>query len=216
MAGRGAGAHLVGVAARSDGDDRRPDSERCSLLPSEIPCSRSLLRPWRTGDRASLLAHIDDGDVSRNLRRVPHPYTEADADEWLLSVAAEPSPPGIYAIEVDGEAVGAIALERGADVEERSLEVGYWLGRRHWGRGIVSEALVAVTAAAFAEPDVARVFAGVFSWNAASMRVLEKAGYRREAVLVRAGFKDGILFDRLVYAITRDVGLPYVPFAPGG
>ena len=78
----------------------------------------------------------------------------------------------------------------------------------------MTEALRAVTAAALAEPDVVRVFAPVFSWNPASMRVLEKAGYRREAVLVRSGVKDGTLFDRVVFAITRDVGLPYVPYAP--
>lgn len=185
------------------------------MLPSHIPCARSLLRPWRATDRASLLAHIDDREIWRNLRRVPHPYTGADADAWLADVAADPPPPGVYAIEVEGEAVGTIALEQGADVEARSFEVGYWLGRRHWGRGITSEALAAVTAAAFADTDVVRVFAPVFSWNAASMRVLEKAGYRREAVLVRSGFKDGTVMDRVVFAITRDLGLPYHPFAPG-
>ena len=44
------------------------------------------------------------------------------------------------------------------------------------------------------------------------MRVLEKAGYRREAVLARGGIKDGTVIDRVVYARTRDTGLPYVPF----
>ena len=92
--------------------------------------------------------------------------------------------------------------------------VGYWVGRAWWGRGVATDALRAVTAAALAEPDVARIFAPVFSWNPASMRVLEKAGYRRESVLVRGGVKEGTLIDRVVYAMTRDVGLPYVSFAP--
>lgn len=119
----------------------------------------------------------------------------------------------MWAIDVAGEAVGCISLERGADVGAASYEVGYWLGRAYWGRGLVTEALRAVTAAAWDEPDVARVYAMVFAWNRASMRVLEKAGYRREAVLVRAGVRDGTAFDRVVYAVTRDTGLPYVPFA---
>jgi RimJ/RimL family protein N-acetyltransferase len=71
-----------------------------------------------------------------------------------------------------------------------------------------------VTAAAWQEPGAARVYAGVFGWNHASMRVLEKAGYRREAVLVRAGIKDGVEFDRVLYAVTRDTGRPYRAFAP--
>lgn len=43
------------------------------------------------------------------------------------------------------------------------------------------------------------------------MRVLEKAGYQREGILVRSGVKNGVLFDQVLYAITRDPGLPYVP-----
>jgi RimJ/RimL family protein N-acetyltransferase len=186
------------------------------MLPTRIPGARSLLRPWRADDRASLLAHIDDIEVARNLSRVPHPYTEADAEAWLRVATADPPPAGTWAIDVEGEAVGTIALERGAGVEERSYEVGYWLARRYWGRGIVSEALAAVTAAAFAEPETIRVFAPVFSWNGASMRVLEKAGYRREAVLVRSGYRDGTVFDRVVFAITRDVGVRYVAYEGGG
>jgi RimJ/RimL family protein N-acetyltransferase len=184
------------------------------VLPTHLVLRLSTLRPYRPADRAALLAEIDDHEVARNLRRVPHPYTEADADEWLRIVATDPPPPGIWAIEVDGTLVGTIGLERGADIERHSFEVGYWLGRRHWGRGIMSEALAAVTAAAFAEPDTVRVYAPVFSWNRASMRVLEKASYVREAVLVRSGVRDGAVFDRVVYAITRDTGLPYRPFAP--
>jgi RimJ/RimL family protein N-acetyltransferase len=183
------------------------------MLPREIPLTRSLLRPWRASDRESLLRHANDRDVWRNLRdSFPHPYTEADADAWLARAAADPSPPGIYAIEVDGEAAGTIALEPGSDVERWCWEIGYWLGQPYWGRGIVPEAVIAVTEVAFREPEVIRVYAPVFSWNRRSMRVLEKAGYHREAVHVRGGIKDGKVIDRVVYASTRDTGLPYVPF----
>ena len=183
------------------------------MLPTEIQLTRSRLRPWRLSDRASLLRHADDRDVWRNLRDVfPNPYTEQDADAWLARSAADPPPPGVYAIEVDGEAVGTIALEPGADIERWCWEIGYWLGKKYWGRGIVAEAVAAVTEAAFREPEVIRLYAPVFSWNRRSMRVLEKAGYHREAVHVRGGIKDGTVIDRVVYARTRDTGLPYVPF----
>lgn len=183
------------------------------MLPLEISLTRSRLRPWRVADRDALLRHADDRAVWRNLRDLfPHPYTERDADAWLAFAAADPSPAGVYAIDVDGEAAGVIALEPGRDIERLSWEVGYWLGQAFWGRGVVTEALCAVTDAAFREPDVVRIYAPVFSWNRPSMRVLEKAGYRREAVLVRSGVKDGTVVDRVIYATTRDTGLPYVPF----
>ena len=195
----------------------RPRERRIRLLPTSIPLAKSSLRPWRLSDRASLLRYANDRAVWRNLRDLfPHPYTEAAADDWLSFAAATPAPSGIYAIEVEGEAVGTIGVTPGRDIERWSWEIGYWLGQPFWGRGIVTESVQAVTDAAFQEPELVRVFAPVFSWNVRSMRVLEKAGYRREAVLVRGGIKDGTVIDRVIYARTRDTGLPYAPFvAPG-
>lgn|SRR5215475_1724836 len=182
------------------------------MLPLEIRCTQSLLRPWRQSDRASLIHYANDREVWRNLRDVfPHPYTNEAADEWLADVAGQPPAPGVYAIDVGGEAVGCIALDPGQDVERLSWEIGYWLGRPFWGQGIMPEALEAVTAAAFEIPDLIRIYAPVFSWNQRSMRVLEKAGYYREAVLVRGGVKDGTVIDRVIYARVRDTGMPYWP-----
>ena len=82
-----------------------------------------------------------------------------------------------FAIVVAGAAVGGTGLELGTDVSRRSAEVGYWLGQPFWGRGIATEALRAVTDYAFTTLDICRLEAGVFDWNPASARVLEKAGY---------------------------------------
>ena len=187
-------------------------------LPERLIGAEFVLRPWRETDRAALLRHINDPAVTRNLRRVPYPYTDANASEWLSYAAGDPPPPGIYAIEAaptpDGpaEAVGTIALEPGAKIEAWVWELGYWLARPLWGRGIMTGAVRLVTGAAFQVPEVIRVHAPVFSWNPASMRVLEKAGYRHEAVLRRSGIKEGTVIDRVVYAITRESRLPYAPF----
>jgi len=139
----------------------------------------------------------------------PHPYTESDADAWLAHATDRDNAPWIFAIEVNGEAVGGIAIERGSDIETHSAEIGYWLGEPFWGRGIATAAVRGITARAFEETDLYRVSAWVFAWNPASMRVLEKAGYHREGTLIRSAVKDGVLLDRVVYAITRDPGLRY-------
>lgn len=184
------------------------------MLPTHIDCGRFLLRPWRRSDKAALVRYANNRNVARNLRdRFPHPYTEADADEWLAYAAGEAPREGFYAIEVAGEAVGAISLERGTDIDRCSAELGYWLGEPFWGQGIMTAAVRTVTAAGLREPDLYRIYAAVAAWNPASMRVLEKAGYQREGILVRSGVKDGVLFDKVLYAITRDPGLPYTPAA---
>jgi ribosomal-protein-alanine N-acetyltransferase len=181
-----------------------------------IDCGVCVLRRWRPEDKASLILHANNRRVWRNLRDIfPHPYTEADADSWLRYAAIEDQAPWVFAIEVSGQAVGGISLVRHGDVERHTAELGYWLGETFWGRGIATSAVRAITAAALERTDIYRVYADVFAWNPGSMRVLEKAGYYREGVMVRAGFKDGILIDRVVYALTRDPGLPYVAAESG-
>jgi len=109
-----------------------------------------------------------------------------------------------FAIEDDGQAVGGIGLIPGTDVDRVSAEVGYWLGRAVWGRGLATRAVRSLTAWTFATFDVTRLFATPFSFNPASARVLEKAGWRREGVLRNAVVKEGRVADLLVYAITRE------------
>jgi ribosomal-protein-alanine N-acetyltransferase len=161
------------------------------------------IRPWTGADAAALVRHANDREVWRNLRdRFPHPYTAEDAAAWLTFAALQ-EPLTHWAIEVDGEAGGGIGFTIGDDVHARMAEIGYWLGRPFWGRGIATEALRAVTAHAFAAHGLERVQACVFAWNPASIRVLEKAGYTLDGRLRRAVTKDGATTDLLIYGILR-------------
>lgn len=169
----------------------------------EINLQRSTLREWREGDEDSLVRHANNRAVWRNLRDAfPHPYTLSDARNWIK--LANPSRPvANFAIVVDGHAVGGIGLILREDVNRRSAEIGYWLGEEYWGRGIATEALQAVTDYAFQNFDLCRIYAGVFEWNPASMRVLEKAGYELECRLRKNVTKDGKNIDELIYTVLR-------------
>jgi [ribosomal protein S5]-alanine N-acetyltransferase len=169
----------------------------------ELKLSRCLLRPWRVGDQASLVRYANNRNVSRNLKdRFPYPYTAADADEWI-KLAEAATRTTSFAIVVDGEAVGGIGIEPGTDVFRRSADIGYWLGEPFWGRGIATESLRAVTEYAFERFDICRLQAGVFAWNPASARVLEKVGYTLEGRIRLGAIKDGQLVDRLLYGLVR-------------
>ena len=151
-------------------------------------------------DVASLVRHANNINIARHLRdRFPHPYTEANAREYL-KFASSLEDQSNMAIEVDGEAVGAVGYVQGQDVERFSAEIGYWLGEALWGRGIVTEALTLMTGHAFVERNLLRLFALPFADNAASVRVLEKAGYTREALLRASCVKYGVARDQLLYA----------------
>jgi [ribosomal protein S5]-alanine N-acetyltransferase len=158
------------------------------------------VRSWRSSDLESLVAHANNRKIWINLRdRFPHPYTARDGSAFLRHTR-EQRPETAFAIAVNGEAVGGIGFELRGDVERVSAEIGYWLGEPFWGRGMTTEALVAVTGYAVATHGLTRVYAVPFAWNTASCRVLEKAGYVLEGRMRRSAIKDGAITDQLQYA----------------
>jgi RimJ/RimL family protein N-acetyltransferase len=170
----------------------------------ELRTARLLLRPWRRGDEAALVTHADHREVWRNLADFfPHPYTPADAADWIAQVGSDPGDSLQLAIVAGDEPVGGIGLSRQPDVARRTGVLGYWLGPTAWGRGYATEALRTFTAHVFEATDIARLEARVFEWNPASGRVLEKAGFVREGRLRQAASKDGHLIDVWLYARTR-------------
>ncbi len=158
------------------------------------------VRGWTTTDVASLVEHANNRAIWLNLRdRFPHPYTRRDAVEFIRYARAM-NPQTMFAIVVDDRAVGGVAFVPQQDVERVSAEIGYWIGEAYWGRGIVTEALAAVTAHAVNVHGLSRIFALPFAHNLASCRVLEKCGYVLEARLRRSAIKDGVIQDQLQYA----------------
>jgi len=170
----------------------------------KIVLKQCVVRSWEWSDRDSIVLHASNRKVWLNLRdRFPHPYTKKDAQTWL-DIVVDSRPETNFAIAVNDEAVGGIGFSLQADVGRRSAEIGYWLGEDYWGHGIASEALTVVTEYAFANFDLCRLYAHVFEWNAASMRVLEKAGYVLEGRLKKSVTKDNQTIDQLMYAKTID------------
>lgn len=161
---------------------------------------RCVVRPWRSADAEALVRHANNPHVAMQLRdRFPHPYTRGDAAAFLKH-ANTADPPINFAIEVEVAAVGGIGFSPGTDIERYAAEIGYWLGEAYWGRGIVTDALILVSDYAFASRNLLRLFALPFADNAASIRVLEKAGYVREGTLRASSVKFGEPRDQAVYA----------------
>ncbi len=164
----------------------------------QITLTRCAVRSWRASDADALAKHANNRNIWINLRDAfPHPYSKHDAREFLKSLSQR-SPETLFAIGV--KAVGGIGFVLHPDVERVSAEIGYWLGEAFWGRGIATEALVAITAHAIQTHGLTRVYAVPFAWNAASCRVLEKAGYVLEGRLRKSAIKDGRITDQLQYA----------------
>ena len=170
----------------------------------KLELNNSVIRSYRKGDEVSIVCHANNRNIWRNLTdRFPHPYTLEDARHWIEAATAQ-LPETHFAITINDEVIGGIGLELKDGNFRRTAEIGYWLGEDFWGRGIVTDAVRALTAWAFENLDVVRIYAGVYDYNAASMRVLEKAGYTFEARLRKHVTKDGQTFDDLIYATVRE------------
>lgn len=154
-------------------------------------------------DAASIVEHLNNRRVWITLTdRIPFPYTIEHAHEFLLS-EMHSEPETSFAIEAEGECVGAAGI-RVLDGDSRyTAEIGYWLGEDRWGKGIATEVVKALTAYAFARHPIARIQAHVFAGNTASSRVLEKSGFTLEAQLRQSVVKDGHILDQNLYAILR-------------
>lgn len=150
--------------------------------PPPMPSGNDLLfRPLTEADVPALIAHVGDEEVARWTSTLPHPFTEADARDFVAKAKEElaTGTGARFAIERQGQSgvVGCV----GYMVRENAVEVGYWIGRSVWGQGIATEAVRAVVAYLFGRGDVENITAEVMFGNMASSRVLEKAGFVRAA-----------------------------------
>jgi RimJ/RimL family protein N-acetyltransferase len=145
-------------------------------------------------DVRSLCIYANNSKVSENLRDIfPFPYAYKDAEFFIKNIASA-TKNLILAIEVDGVAAGSIGILPQADVYRKNAELGYWLGEPFWGRGIATEAVTAMVTYSFQHFDLHRIFASVFERNLASIRVLEKCGFVREAIHYKAVVKKALLW----------------------
>ena len=163
------------------------------------------IRPWRMSDAMDLAAALSDPAILNNLRDgLPYPYTEKDAEDYITAMlCADKSAVFAYAICLEDRAVGSIGAFRQSNIHFRTAELGYYLAREYWGRGIVTEAVRQLCERVFAQTDILRIYAEPFSDNVGSRRVLEKAGFQLEGILRRNACKNGRVLDMALYGLTR-------------
>jgi len=158
-------------------------------------------------DKEALVEHFQDPEISRNTLSIPHPYTEEDAEAWIeerIRHREEQPSETTFAIRApDGTLIGAVGTGSFDVGSSHRANIGYWLAKPYWTRGIMTEAVGRFVDYAFAELEVVRLTAEVFAWNKASARVLRKVGFRQEGRLRRHREKDGDLVDVLYFGLLQ-------------
>ena len=139
---------------------------------------RLILRAPTMTDMPAFVAILNNYDVAKNLRLVPHPFTDTLFRESLARIDQERRDGADYSFAVtramDGALIGMCSTERG---ENGAWEFGYWYGKSYWGQGYATEAARPVMRFAFEDMGAERLTAGWFDDNPASGRVLRKLGF---------------------------------------
>lgn len=163
------------------------------------------LRNWTLSDLKSLVEHANNSNIAKWLtNQFPYPYTETDGRSFIEMVMKD-NPTKVFAIEIDDEAVGSIGIFRQSDIHCKSAEIGYWLSEKYWGKGIIPKAIEEIVEYGFKTFDIIRIYARPFSTNKGSQRVLEKAGFKQEARLEKALYKNGEFLDEIIYSKLKEL-----------
>lgn len=167
-----------------------------------------VLSPIRETDKQALFEHLQAKEISETTLTIPYPYAEADAESWIQKRLDHTKRVGKHVSLVirdfDSKLIGAVGADSLEPGTTHRGEIGYWLAKPYWGKGIMTDAVRAFVAYAFAELEVERLIAHVFDFNLSSARVLEKNGFKLEGYLRKHYRKAGKLFDARLYGLLKE------------
>lgn len=163
------------------------------------------IRKWELADAADLAEAISNKKVQDNLRDgLPYPYTEQDGVEYISAMlSADENDTFAFAIIVDKKVIGSIGIFRQGNIHRQTGELGYYISEKYWGKGIMVEAVRQICSYVFDKSDIIRIYAEPFAFNAASCRVLEKAGFVYEGTLRNNAVKNGKVIDMKMYSLLK-------------
>ena len=138
-----------------------------------LETERLTLRKPTLADVKAIARLANDRRIAENTRRLPHPYTQDDAIDFVRTLGAG-GRETVFLIENNHTPLGMVGIDRS---EPDHAELGYWLGVDHWGQGFGTEAARAVIDYFFEEFDLDQLIAGARVVNPSSRNILEKCGF---------------------------------------
>ncbi len=183
------------------------DEGQVAKLPAAIRSRRLTLRRVRLEDADDVFSFACEDIWMRLLPDTREPYKRRDAERWvarrfLAHWRTEPT----WAIDINGRMVGWVSLN--IEHEHAQAELSYAMQPDLRGQGLTTEAVRAVVDRVFMDTRLGKVWARVDTPNLASIRLLEKLGLQREAVMRKCHVRHGALVDLAVYVLLRTEWTP--------
>jgi RimJ/RimL family protein N-acetyltransferase len=172
----------------------------------KIEGERVILRKLKRSDAKSIYENLQDKEISK-YTTIRYPYKLQDAkwfinftqNNWRKKKAYE------YGVTLRGEdkVIGIISLMK-VDYKNKNSEIGYWLGKKYWGKGLMTECLKLLLEVGFKKLKMKRLYAGVSHPNKGSSKVLTQCGMKFEGRLRKNAFENGMWTDGLMYSILKE------------
>jgi [ribosomal protein S5]-alanine N-acetyltransferase len=156
-------------------------------------------------DYADNFAHIRNNPsiLDNGYDKTPNPFTKQDAINFI-NIQLGKKPPQRFLIFYNNELAGEIGITIQDDVHRLCAEIGYFIAEPFWGKGLATEAIKKMTEYSFATFEIIRIIAGVFAFNKASMKALEKNGYYLESIRKKSVIKNGQIIDDYIWVKLKD------------
>ena len=135
--------------------------------------------------------------------KTPNPFTKKDAIDFI-NIQLDKNSPQRFLIFYDNELAGEIGINIQDDVHRLCAEIGYFIAEPFWGKGLATEAIKKMTEYTFVTFDIVKIIAGVFDFNKASMKALEKNGYYLESIRKKSVIKKGQIIDDYIWVKLKD------------
>jgi ribosomal-protein-alanine N-acetyltransferase len=184
-----------------------------AVLPPIFTTERLIVRPYHPKDAPSMTLNANSPKTAQYMSNTfPNPYDLQAAKNWISMNVGQTHPAhfGIFHKSDPEACIGGIGLNHlSKDVFAHTAEIGYWIGEKHWGQGLMTEALDGMTKWSFESFEgkdgqrLRKLYGGIFSPNLGSMRCFEKNGFPLEGILKGHVEKNGKTLDLHMYGMTK-------------
>ena len=163
-----------------------------------------ILRELKKSDAEDLQKNLNDRKVIRFMTHIKYPFSKKDALKLVknkkLTRAAKIEFAFGIALKSTNKIIGGIDLHH-IDLKNKSGELGYWLGKNYWNKGIMTEAVKLAINFGFRKLKLHRIYANLFSKNIASKKILEKLGFELEGRMREKRYRENQWHDVLNFGI---------------
>jgi len=172
-----------------------------------LKTERLIIRPLSEQDSEVIYKNVKEYEIAKWTINIPHPYPKDGAIKFIKQTKEFMKKGMAYelAIQIEStkEMVGVMSLLK-VDRRHKNAELGYWVAKKHWNKGIATEAASRVMEFGFQMLNLERIFAKCFHNNEASRRVMEKIGMKYEGKFRHEVFKEDRYIDLIYFAIIKE------------